>query len=60
MKIFYSWKRNRPDTLSGESITVTINYTSFDKQEIDAFETTLPKGMVVMNTGKNDSGGDGG
>ena len=48
MKIFESWKRNSPDTISGESITVTITYSSFDKLEIDDFESTLPKGATMM------------
>lgn len=52
MKIFERWKRNEPDTVSGESITVTIVYCSFDKGEIDEFEKTLPKGMLVMDTDK--------
>lgn len=52
MKIYESWKRNRPDTLTGESITVTIVYTSFEKKEIDDFEKTLPRGMLVMDTAK--------
>lgn len=56
MKIFESWKRNPTDSLSGESITVTIIYSSFDKKEIDDFEKTLPKGMLVMDTAKKDGG----
>lgn len=52
MEIYESWKRNMPDTVSGESITVTITYCSFDKKEIDDFEKTLPKGMIVMKTDK--------
>lgn len=52
MKIYESWKRNPPDSISGESITVTIIYSSFDKGEIDEFEKTLPKGILVMDTDK--------
>lgn len=50
MKIYESWKRNKPDSVSGESITVTITYSSFNKNEIDEFEKTLPKGILVMGT----------
>lgn len=52
MKIYESWKRNKPDTVSGESITVTIVYCSFNKEEIDEFEKSLPSGMLVMDTDK--------
>ena len=48
MKILQSWKRNTPSTLSGESITVTIQYSSLDKKEIDDLEEAMPKGMLVM------------
>ena len=54
MKICESWKRNVPDTAGGESITVTIIYSSFDKAEIDELEKSLPAGMLVMNTDKKD------
>ena len=50
MKIFQSWKRNNPDTVGYESITVTITYSSFDKNEIDALEQTLPKGYVMADS----------
>ena len=50
MKIFQSWKRNKPDTLTGESITVTIVYSSFDQSEIDELQERLPKGYVMMDT----------
>ena len=50
MKIYESWKRNPSDTITGESITVTVLYSSFDKNEIDEFEKTLPHGMLVMDT----------
>lgn len=38
MKIIQTWKRNAPSTLCGESMTLTINYSSFDKTEIDDLE----------------------
>lgn len=53
MKIYKSWKRHTPDSVSGERITVTITYSSFDKGEIDEFEKTLPKGLVIMDTDKS-------
>ena len=56
MKITYSHKRNLPDTLTGESITVTITYSSFCKEEIDNFEKSLSRGIVVMDT--ESTGGD--
>ena len=52
MKIYQSWKRNKPDTQSGESITVTITYCSFNTEEIDELEKRLPKGLIVMETDK--------
>ena len=47
MKIVSSWKRNMPDTLSGESITVTIVYKSFDKDEIDLMESQMKRGVTI-------------
>ena len=41
-----------PSTLSGESITLTIVYSSFKKEEIDDLEKKMPKGMLIMNTDK--------
>ena len=55
MKIYQSWKRNEPSTSSGESITVTIVYTSFDKSEIDELEKKMPKGMLVMGDEEHES-----
>lgn len=52
MKIYQSWKRNEPSTVSGESITLTTIYTSFDKDEIDELEKKMPKGMLVMDDKK--------
>ena len=50
MKIYQSWKRNKPDTQSGESITVTITYCSFNQEEIDELEKKLPNGLIVIDT----------
>lgn len=52
MKIYQTWKRNEPSTVSGESITLTTVYTSFDKSEIDDLEQKMPKGMLVMDGDK--------
>lgn len=48
MKIIQAWKRNDPSTLCGESITLTVNYSSFDKAEIDELENRMPTPMTVM------------
>lgn len=50
MKIYQSWKRNMPDSTSGESIVVTTLYTSFSKGEIDELEKKMPRGIIVMDT----------
>lgn len=52
MKIFQTWKRNMPDSISGESITLTIIYSSFDKNEIDELESRMPKGMIFASDEK--------
>ena len=52
MKIYQSWKRNKPDTQSGESITVTITYCSFNANEIDELQEQMPKGLLIMDTDK--------
>ena len=46
MKMYQSWKRNEPSTVSGESITVTITYSSFDKSEVDELEKRMPVGII--------------
>ena len=56
MKIYTSWKRNEPDTLTGESITMTILYTSLKKEEIDELQKRMPKGVLVMDTDKKNEG----
>ena len=47
MKVYQSCKRNDPDTVNGESITVTIVYSSFDKAEIDELEKQMPSGVIM-------------
>ena len=56
MKIYQKWKRNKPDTVTGESITVTITYCSFDRDEIDELQKKMPKGMLVMYTEQKTAG----
>lgn len=52
MKIYGRWKRNMPDSVFGETITVTITYSSFNKEEIDELEKKMPKGTLVMDMDK--------
>ena len=47
MKVCQSWKRNEASTMTGESITLTTVYSSFDKQEIDELEQQMPKGILL-------------
>ena len=55
MKIYQSWRRNNPDTVNGESITLTIVYASLNKDEIDKIQEQMPKGtMIVANTDKEE------
>ena len=48
MKMTQSWKRDEPSSAGGESITLTVVYSSFDKAEIDELEQKMPKGILVM------------
>jgi hypothetical protein len=43
-----------PTTFSGESITLTIVYTSFDKAEIDELEKKMPNGILIMDDKKQE------
>jgi hypothetical protein len=54
MKITQSWKRNQPSTLAGESITLITTYSSMDKAEIDELEQKMPKGIFVINEGRDE------
>ena len=58
MKITQTWRRNPPSTISGDSITVTTTYYSFNKQEIDDLERGLPTGILMMDSEKTDKKGD--
>ena len=39
MKYAKIYRRNKPDTVNGESITVSVVYSSYDKTEIDKLES---------------------
>ena len=52
MKVTQSWKRNRPSTAAGESITLTTVYSSLDKREIDELEANMPKGIMIAEDRK--------
>lgn len=41
MKCVTSYERRNPDTISGEILVITQRYTTFDTQEMDAFENSL-------------------
>ena len=41
------WKRNMPTTTGGESLTVSITYSSMDKATIDRLESLMPKGIIT-------------
>ena len=53
MKVVQSHKRNIPDTINGESLTVYLTYYSFDKEEIDKLEASMPKGLVISEISFN-------
>lgn len=38
MKLFTQYKRENPDTIVGEKITITQTYSSFNQEEIDKLE----------------------
>ena len=60
MRIAQIWKRNMTDTITGESITVTITYSSFDSEEIDKLEKIMKdryKEMLIIENNKIDLGG---
>ena len=53
MKITQCWKRNIPTTATGESLTFTMIYSSFDKMEIDELERNVPKGTIISEAEKS-------
>ena len=54
MKVTQTWKRNTPTTVTGESITLTTVYSSFDKGEIDDLESKMPKGIMITEEGSDE------
>lgn len=38
MRELVTWKRNETSTSNGESVTLTINFSSFNSEEIDELE----------------------
>ena len=50
MNIIQTWKRDPPTSVSGDSITVKIVYSSFKQEEIDELEKRMPKGIIVFCT----------
>ena len=56
MKSYQTWKRNKRSEIYGESITLTILYSSLDKEEIDELEKKMPKGTVVIEGIRTDGG----
>lgn len=57
MKLFTQYKRENPDTILGEKITIIQTYSSFNKDEIDDFErnckTLIGDGLVTELKGEN-------
>lgn len=50
MKITQSWYRCEPNTISGESIVLTIVFSSHNKAEIDELHEKMPKGVLIGDT----------
>ena len=46
MKCFTSYARFNPDTLNGETLIVTQRYTTFDKDEMDAYENNVIRPQI--------------
>lgn len=46
MKCFTSYARLNADTINGETLVVTSRYTTFDIQEMDAFEKNLVRKTI--------------
>lgn len=54
MRITQSWRRDATTTAFGESITMTIKFTSFDKAEIDQIAEKMPWNLLVMDTNEKE------
>ena len=46
MKCFTSYQRFNADTINGETLVVTQRYTTFDTQEMDAYENDVIRPRV--------------
>ena len=46
MKCFTSYARFNADTINGETLIVTQRYTTFDTQEMDAYENDVIRPRV--------------
>ena len=57
MKCFTSYSRFNADTINGETLVVSQRYTTFDKDEMDAFEESIRNtiGYGVMTEIKAES-----
>ena len=57
MKCFTNYQRLNADTINGETLVVSTRYTTFDTEEMDAFEETLRRtiGYGVMTEIKAES-----
>lgn len=57
MKCLTQYRRELPDTVNGEKITVTTTYSSFDIEEIDNLERQLREkiqsGIIYELEGEN-------
>ena len=46
MKCFTSYARFNADTINGETLVITQRYTTFDKQEMDAYEENIVRKTI--------------
>lgn len=62
MKITQAWKRNKPSSVDGYSITYTITYSSMNEEEIikqeGCLSKVLPMGAILISDteGENQNG----
>ena len=54
MRITQSWRRDAATSAFGESLTMTIKFTSFDKAEIDQIAEKMPWNFLVMDTNEKE------
>lgn len=46
MKCFTSYARFNADTINGETLVITQRYTTFDTQEMDAYEENIVRKTI--------------